>query len=80
MSAIAQLLKAARTEANLTQEGVAAEANISLTTMQRVESGRTTPTPEVLFTLARILKVPHDKLETAALSDPDRRRRVSRAT
>jgi transcriptional regulator with XRE-family HTH domain len=51
-------LKALRRERNLTQERLARDANISVTTVARIEAGRHNPGIATALKLARALEVP----------------------
>lgn len=74
MTAISDLLKRARIRKGLTQEATAHAANISMSTMQRLEAGRVTPTPQTLVALADLLGLSPDDVFTAArLEKPDDR-------
>lgn len=66
---IADLFRSAREAEGLTQERVAHLAGASLSTIQRLEKGQP-PNPRVLFTIARLLKIPADDVAAALESEP----------
>jgi transcriptional regulator with XRE-family HTH domain len=60
--AFGKVLRAARKEANLTQEKLALEAGIERNFVSLIERGINQPTIRVLFKLAAALRLPPSKL------------------
>ena len=76
-------IKAARKEKKLTQEALAARANIAKSYLQRIETGRRTPSLDVLLILADTLNASLDVLledSRTAGCDPTLRRILSDCT
>lgn len=59
---IAQIVKDAREKASLTQTKLAEEADISLSFLSCIESGKRTPTKQVARKLAKVLGIPEQDL------------------
>lgn len=71
LTAVGPRLRAARASRQLTLAEVAAETQISVSTLSRLESGGRRPTLELLLPLARLYEVPLDELVGApAVGDP----------
>jgi transcriptional regulator with XRE-family HTH domain len=64
-------LRTLRESRHLTQEQLAAAAEVSSSTVHNTETGRTRPRPAILRRLARALGVDPGEIEFAALSLPE---------
>jgi transcriptional regulator with XRE-family HTH domain len=62
---LGEKLSRLRKSKGLSQESLAEKSNISLRTIQRIESGTATPRPYTLKTLAETLEVPVEQLSTS---------------
>lgn len=69
MSAVARLFRAARERAGLSQQALAEKADLSFSTVIRLEGGKIKPQASTLFDLADVLGVPYDELRTAVAQD-----------
>ena len=67
---IGMAVRVARKRRRLTQEALAAEANISMETVSNLERAATLPTVDVLFKLARVLPLDLAVLATADGNEP----------
>jgi transcriptional regulator with XRE-family HTH domain len=56
LDALGGRIRKARTQSGLTQEALAAKANVSISTLSKIETGTSTPTLEVLFRIAMVLE------------------------
>ena len=55
-------IRKARTLIGLTQEGLASKANVSISTLSKIETGTSTPTLDVLFRISIVLEQSPDTL------------------
>ena len=55
-------IRKARTQIGLTQEGLASKANVSISTLSKIETGASKPTLDVLFRIAIVLEQSPDSL------------------
>lgn len=71
LDSIGPRLRALRRDRGLTLEAIAAESDISVSTLSRLESGKRQPTLDLLIPLARTYRVALDQLVAApATGDP----------
>ena len=66
---VAELIRTAREAKGLSQEALAREADVSVSTVIRTEGGRLMPLAASLFAMARVLELDLSRVSAAVLNE-----------